>query len=59
MRKLTIGRPELVAASDYIDAAQKYVASYSETRPVVRNGKQTGETKQVSSTAWSPGHRET
>ena len=34
-------------ASDYIDAAQKYVAGYSETRPVVRHGKRTGQTKQI------------
>src|SRR5438105_4674228 len=37
-----------VNANDYIDAAQKYVAGYSEDRPVVRNGKRTGETKHVS-----------
>jgi len=47
-----------VAASDYIDAAQKYVAGYSETRPVVRNGKRTGETKKVEVNGvvtWTPG----
>jgi outer membrane protein OmpA-like peptidoglycan-associated protein len=47
-----------VAASDYIDAAQKYVAGYSEERPVVRNGKRTGETKRVTVNGvvtWTPG----
>ena len=47
-----------VAASDYIDAAQKYVAGYSETRPVVRNGKKTGQTKQITVNGvvtWTPG----
>jgi len=47
-----------VNANDYIDAAQKYIAGYHETRPVVRNGKRTGETKDVMVTAcvtWTPG----
>ena len=47
-----------VNASDYIDAAQKYVAGYSEDRPVVRNGKRTGETKHVTVSGcvtWTPG----
>lgn len=47
-----------VAASDYIDAAEKYVAGYSETRPVVRNGKRTGETKKITVNGvvtWTPG----
>ncbi len=47
-----------VNASDYIDAAQKYVAGYSEDRPVVRNGRRTGETKHVTVNAvvtWTPG----
>jgi len=47
-----------VNASDYIDAAQKYVAGYSEQRPVVRNGKRTGETKTVAVdgvVTWTPG----
>ncbi|HEY3331470.1 MAG TPA: OmpA family protein [Capsulimonadaceae bacterium] len=47
-----------VNASDYIDAAQKYVAGYSETRPVVRNGKRTGETRKITVNAvvtWTPG----
>lgn len=47
-----------VAADSYIDAAEKYVAGYSETRPVVRNGKRTGETKKVTVNGvvtWTPG----
>lgn len=47
-----------VAASDYIDAAQKYVAGYCEDRPVVRNGQRTGETKRIcvqAVTTWTPG----
>jgi len=47
-----------VSADSYIDAAEKYVAGYTETRPVVRNGKRTGETKQVkvdSVVTWTPG----
>ena len=47
-----------VNASDYIDAAEKYVAGYSEDRPVVRNGKKTGETKHLTVdgvVTWTPG----
>ena len=47
-----------VAASDYLDAAEKYISGYSETRPVVRNGKRTGETKKITVDAvvtWTPG----
>jgi len=47
-----------VNASDYIDAAQKYVAGYSEDRPVVHNGKRTGETKHITVqgiVTWTPG----
>ena len=36
-----------VAAYSYIDAAQKYISDYAEDRPVVINGKSTGETKHV------------
>lgn len=36
-----------VAADSYIDAAQKYISDYAEDRPVVINGKATGETKHV------------
>lgn len=47
-----------VAANDYLDAAEKYISGYGETRPVVRNGKRTGETKKVTVNAvvtWTPG----
>lgn len=47
-----------VNANDYIDAAQKYVAGYSEERPVVHNGKRTGQKKRVSVDSvvtWTPG----
>jgi outer membrane protein OmpA-like peptidoglycan-associated protein len=47
-----------IAANDYIDACQKYITGYTETRPVVRNGKPTGETKQIHVDAvvtWTPG----
>ncbi|PQV64159.1 Outer membrane protein OmpA [Abditibacterium utsteinense] len=47
-----------IAASDYIDAAEKYVAGYSETRPVVKNGVKTGETKTLNIdgvVTWTPG----
>ncbi len=47
-----------ISANDYIDAAEKYVAGYSETRPVVRNGKKTGETKTIKVdgvVTWTPG----
>ncbi|HEX8551134.1 MAG TPA: OmpA family protein [Abditibacteriaceae bacterium] len=47
-----------VAANDYIDAAEKYVSGYTETRPVVRDGKRTGETKKISVqgvVTWTPG----
>lgn len=47
-----------VNASDYIDAAQKYVAGYSEERAVVKNGKRTGEKRKITVDAvvtWTPG----
>jgi len=47
-----------VNASDYVDAAQKYVAGYAEDRPVVVGGKRTGETKHVvvnGCVTWTPG----
>ena len=47
-----------VNASDYIDAGAKYIAGYSEDRPVVRNGKPTGETKHIvvnGVVTWTPG----
>jgi outer membrane protein OmpA-like peptidoglycan-associated protein len=47
-----------VAASDYIDAAEKYVAGYCETRPVVNRGQETGERRKVcvnGVVTWTPG----
>ncbi len=47
-----------IAANDYLDAGEKYIAGYSETRPVVRNGKKTGETKTIKVdgvVTWTPG----
>lgn len=47
-----------VAANDYLDAGEKYISGYTEKRPVVRNGKRTGETKTIKVDAvvtWTPG----
>lgn len=47
-----------VNASDYIDAAQKYVANYCEDRPVVSGGKRTGKTTKIcvnGVVTWTPG----
>lgn len=47
-----------IAANDYIDAAEKYITGYTEKRPVVRNGKRTGETKTIKVdgvVTWTPG----
>jgi OmpA-OmpF porin, OOP family len=47
-----------VAASTYIDASEKYVSGYCESRPVVENGRRTGENKRVcvdAVTTWTPG----
>ena len=47
-----------VAANDYLDAADKYITGYTEVRPVVRNGRRTGETKRIavdSVVTWTPG----
>ena len=46
------------SADSYIDASQKYISNYAEDRPVVVNGKATGETKKVAINAvatWTPG----
>ncbi len=47
-----------IGANDYLDAAQKYITGYTETRPVVRNGHKTGETKTIGVdgvVTWTPG----
>ena len=47
-----------VAADSYVDAAKKYVEGWSEERPVVRNGKPTGERKRITVNGvvtWTPG----
>ena len=47
-----------VGTTDYIDAAEKYVADYCETRPVVKNGRKTDETKKIcvnGVVTWTPG----
>ena len=47
-----------VAANDYIDAAEKYVTGYCETRPVVSKGQSTGERRKVcvnGVVTWTPG----
>ncbi|HEU4322082.1 MAG TPA: OmpA family protein, partial [Roseiflexaceae bacterium] len=36
-----------VNTSSYVDAAEKYVSNYCEERPVVENGRRTGQTRRV------------
>jgi len=47
-----------VSSSDYLDAVDKLVTGYSEERPVVVNGKKTGEKKTIkvdATVTWTPG----
>jgi OOP family OmpA-OmpF porin len=47
-----------VNASTYIDASEKYIAGYCENRPVVQEGRRTGESKRVcvdGVVTWTPG----
>jgi outer membrane protein OmpA-like peptidoglycan-associated protein len=48
----------LVAANDFLDAANKYITNYKENRKVIKNGKKTSETISVGVDAvatWTPG----
>jgi OOP family OmpA-OmpF porin len=48
----------LIAANDFLDAANKYITGYKETRKVVIDGKTKGDTKEVGVDAvatWTPG----
>lgn len=47
-----------IAANDYIDAVDKYVTGYTEKRPIVINGKKTGQFKTIKVdgvVTWTPG----
>ncbi len=47
-----------VNSSDYIDAGEKYISNYCETRPIVQSGKKTGESRKVcvnGVVTWTPG----
>jgi len=48
----------IIAASDFLDAPNKYIAGYTETRKIVVNGKTTGKDTTVSVdgvATWTPG----
>jgi outer membrane protein OmpA-like peptidoglycan-associated protein len=52
------GAVNIIAASDFLDAPNKYIAGYSEKRKVVVNGKTTGKDTTVGVDAvatWTPG----
>ena len=47
-----------INTSDYLDAGEKYITGYTEERPVVRNGKKTGQTMKIKVdgvVTWTPG----
>lgn len=47
----------IINASDYVDAADKYVSGYTEDRPIVRNGVKTNKTQHVTVdgvSTWTP-----
>ncbi|QQR82142.1 OmpA family protein [Candidatus Campbellbacteria bacterium] len=47
-----------VRAASYMDAAEKYITGYCEDRPVVKNGRRTGDAKHVcvnGVATWTPG----
>lgn len=47
-----------VSSNDYLHAAEQYITGYTETRPVVKNGKRTGQTKKIKVdgvVTWTPG----
>lgn len=48
----------IVATSTFIEADEKLIAGYCEMRPVVKNGRKTGETRRVcqnGTATWTPG----
>lgn len=47
-----------IGTSSFTEAGEKYITGYTEDRPVVKNGKNTGETKTISVdcvVTWTPG----
>lgn len=47
-----------IAANDFLDAGEKYIAGYCEDRPVVYKGQRTGQTKHIcvdGVVTWTPG----